>query len=358
MPSSILAPTKINATELDEYLARGWRPLGQRIYTADFIQLELGEIFSVIPTRLPLNDHQWSKSQRKLLRKNGQIFRTEIRTARIDQEKIRVNEQYLLEHPTKSTEELHIHTTFDGRRIFNTMECAVYWKDELVAFSFFDFGEYSVYSKAGIYHPAFKDYSLGNYTMLKELEWCKYNQLEYYYPGYISPDIPLFDYKTKIGKVEFWNLQSRKWLPYSTFENAKHGPLELLLNRTDDLQNKLETIGYQAPLYQYVFFEMQMMQKGMYKLLEQPFFLLLHCPEAQTCWIAAYNLDLSAYECWACDFNRMITFFEQAPQGYDLFRYVLELRKLLFRTASPEEFILKIQSHLQPKQQILRPREQ
>lgn len=357
MPSSILAPTRLSAPELDEYLARGWRPLGQRIYTADFIQLELGEIFSVVPTRLPLADHQWRKSQRKLLRKNNLIFRTEIRPARIDQEKKRVNEHYLLENPTKSTDELHIHTEFDGRQIFNTLECAVYLKEELVAFSFFDYGENSVYSKAGIYHPAFKDYSLGNYTMLKELEWSKKNNLSYYYPGYISPDVPLFDYKTKIGAVEFWNLQSRKWLPYHTFERKQHGPLELLLNHTDELQSKLEDVGYQAPLYQYVFFEMQMMQKGMYKLLEQPFFLLLHCPAAQVCWIAAYNIDLDVYECWACDFNRMITFFEQAPQGYDLFRYVLELRKLLFRTTTAEEFLLRIQSHLQPTQQNLRPRE-
>ncbi len=53
MPSAILAPASVSATELDDFLAHGWRPLGQRIYTADFIQLDLGEIFSVIPTRLP-----------------------------------------------------------------------------------------------------------------------------------------------------------------------------------------------------------------------------------------------------------------------------------------------------------------
>lgn len=357
MPSSILAPTNFSAAELDEYLARGWRPLGQRIYTADFIQLELGEIFSVVPTRLALATHQWRKSQRKLLRKNDGIFRVEIRRAEITREKLRVNEQYLLANPTKSIEELHIHTEFDGRRIFNTLECAVYKGEELVAFSFFDCGQDSVYSKAGIYHPAYKDYSLGTYTMLLELEWCKKNGMKYYYPGYISPDTPLFDYKAKIGNIDFWSLQSREWLPYSTFDIAKHGPLTLILDHTEQLQHGLESFEYRAPLYQYVFFEMQMMQKGVYKLLEQPFFLLLHCPVAQKCWVATYNIDLDAYECWACDFNRMITFFEQAPKGHPLFRYVLELRKLLFRTASVAEYLLKLQGHLLPQQQNLSPRE-
>jgi arginine-tRNA-protein transferase len=357
MPSAILAPTKFSATELDEYLARGWRPLGQRIYSADFIQLELGDIFSVVPTRLPLNGHRFTKSQRKLLRRNGQSFRVEIRPARIDAEKRLVNDQYLLEHPTKSLQELDFHTEFDGRQIFNTMECVVYHEDKLVAFSFFDRGQNSTYSKAGIYLPLYKDYSLGTYTMLRELEWCHQNDIEYYYPGYVSPDIPLFDYKTRLGAVEFWSLQKRSWIAYRDFDNAQYGPLTLLLEHTETLQDGLETLGYQAPLYQYVFFEMQMMQKGLYKLLEHPFFLLLHCPEAQQCWIAAYNLDLDAFECWGCDFNRMITFFEAPPQGYDLFRYVLELRKLLFRTSTANEFLLKWQKTLQPGQQVLRPRE-
>lgn len=357
MSSSILAPTSLSATELDEYLARGWRPLGQRIYTADFIQLELGEIFSVVPTRLPLTSHLWRKRQRKLLRKNNQTFRIEIRSAEITQEKRRVNEQYLLENPTKSLEELQIHTEFDGRKIFNTLECAVYKEDELVAFSFFDVGQNSAYSKAGIYHPAYKDYSLGTYTMLLEIEWCKENGLQYYYPGYISPDIPLFDYKTKIGEVEFWSLQFRKWLPFTSFDNTKHGPLTLILDHTEELQKELEVLDYRVPMYQYVFFEMQMMQKGIYKLLEQPFLLLLHCPSPQKCWVAVYNIDLAAYECWGCDFNRMITFFEQVPQGYKLFRYVLEQRKLLFRTETVTEFLLKTRGLLSPNQQNLSPRE-
>lgn len=357
MPSSILAPTSLSATELDEYLARGWRPLGQRIYTADFIQLELGEIFSVVPTRLSLATHQWRKSQRKLLRKNEGIFRVEIRPAEITREKLRVNEQYLLENPTKSIEELQIHTEFDGRRIFNTLECAIYKGEELIAFSFFDCGKDSVYSKAGIYHPAYKDYSLGTYTLLLEIDWCKKNGIEYYYPGYISPDTPLFDYKTKIGAIDFWSLQNRAWLPFSAFDAAKHSPLSLILDHTEQLQHSLEALDYRAPLYQYVFFEMQMMQKGVYKLLEQPFFLLLHCPAAQKCWVATYNIDHNTYECWACDFNRMITFFEQVPEGYPLFRYVLELRKLLFRATTISEYLLKIQGQLLPHQQNLSPRE-
>lgn len=358
MPSAILAPTKISATELDEYLAKGWRPLGQRIYTADFIQLELGDIFSVVPTRLPLANHRFKKRQRKLLRRNNARFSYHIGPAVIDEEKHRVNELYMAAHPTKSTDELDIHTLHNGRRVFNTLECCVYDGAQLIAFSFFDCGASSAYSKAGIYDPAYHQYSLGIYTMLLEIRWCQTEGMEYYYPGYISPDIPLFDYKTQIGEIEFWNLQERSWLDYQYFDPELHGPLKVIKNRLSEAQQCLSNLDLEVQEYQYVFFEMQMMQnKGHYKLLDCPSFLLVHCPAAQKAWIGIYRLELGCFEYWHCEFNRMITFFEPVPGGMELFPYVLELRKLQFRCATAQEFALRVQEQLAGSTQDPRPRQ-
>lgn len=357
MPSAILAPSKVSATELDEFLARGWRPLGQRIYTADFIQLELGEIFSVIPTRLPLVQHRFKKRHRKLLRKNNTRFHYQVGRAEITDEKLAVNERYMLEHPGKSTDELDIHTLHNGRRIFNTMECCVYDGDQLVAFSFFDCGKTSAYSKAGIYDPAYRKHSLGIYTMLLEMRWCQTEGMEYYYPGYISPDIPLFDYKKEIGDIEFWSLRDRSWHPYSQYDETKYGPLIVMQNSLLHAQQQLEQLGFAAKLNQYVFFEMQMMQKGHYKLLDTPCFLFLHCPTAQQAWIGIYRLELDCFECWHCEFNRMITFFEATPRSLELFPYVLELRKLRFRCTSAKEFALLLREQLDPENQNPRPRQ-
>ena len=357
MPSAILAPATVSATELDDYLAKGWRPLGQRIYTADFIQLELGEIFSVIPTRLPLQGYRWKKRHRKLLRKNNARFTYLIRKAIIDQEKLEVNERYMQDHPTKSTEELDIHTTHNGRRIFNTLECCVYDGDRLIAFSFFDCGAKSAYSKAGIYDPDYKKHSLGIYTMLLEIRWCQTEGLDFYYPGYISPDIPLFDYKKEIGAIEFWNLRDRQWHSFESYDRSQHSPLEVMKGQLQSGQEALEHLGLEAQQYQYVFFEMQMMQKGHNKLLDAPCFLLLHCPTAQQAWIGIYRLELDCFECWHCDFNRMITFFEPTPRGVELFPYVLELRKLRFRCATAQEFALLFQEHLGSSSQNMKPRQ-
>ncbi|MEZ4986962.1 MAG: hypothetical protein R2795_18315 [Saprospiraceae bacterium] len=126
MPTAKLAPYAFSPAELDAYLAKGWRPYGQTIYVADFIQMEIGEVFGVVPTRLSLTTHQWRKSQRKLLRQNDAHFNTIIRPAILDEEKIRVNLQYMQDHPDKSLEDPDLSPRIHGKRIFNTMECSVY----------------------------------------------------------------------------------------------------------------------------------------------------------------------------------------------------------------------------------------
>ncbi|PSR14570.1 MAG: hypothetical protein DA408_05210 [Bacteroidetes bacterium] len=357
MSSAILSPQGLTRSDLDDYLAKGWRPFGQRIYTANFIQVELGEIYSVVPTRLLLATHQWRKGQRKLLRKNRAAFRMTIGPAVINREKMRVNERYLLEHPKKSIPDLAIHLEHEGRKIFSTLECCIYHGDRLIAFSFFDVGKASVYSKAGIYDPDYQSFSLGLYSMYLEMEWCAQQGLAYYYPGYISPDTSLFDYKTKIGQLEFWDLQERQWLSLTDFKLQQHGPLAVLLNRTQILHDALYENGLTAKRYKYVFFEMKMMHAGPYSLLDAPAFLLLNCPSPQQCWIAFYNLDLGCYECWLCFFDRMVTFFDQVRSQQQLFRYVLQLNKCLFQAADTEVFISKFKNLLENRAQALVPKE-
>jgi arginine-tRNA-protein transferase len=357
MPTAIQAPHSLTPAELDQYLARGWRPLGQRIYTADFIQLELGAIYSVVPTRLPLQGHRWRKSQRKLLLQNGELFTYTIGPARIDAAKQRINELYLEEHPTKSSPDLAIHLEHDGRRIFDTLEINIFHGDQLVAFSYFDRGITSIYSKAGVYDPAYSRYSLGLYTMYLEIEWCLAQGLDYYYPGYISPDIPLFDYKLRMGDMEFWNLQAQAWEPYSAFDGGRHAPLTVLQERMGALQQALTRENLPSHAYEYLFFEMRLMDNNGGNYLDQPFFLLLHCPQAQECWIAVYNLVTGHYECWETIFRQRITFFDHSRRDNPLFRYVLEYRECFHQSEELEVTVAAIREALGDSAPHLRPRE-
>lgn len=347
MPAAILSPQTCSPAELDRYLANGWRPLGQRIYISDFVQLDLGEIFSVIPTRLPLNKHQWRKGQRKLLNKNKAAFRWEIVPAKIDEAKLAINRQYMEQHPTKSTDDLNIHLSHEGRNIFSTYECNIYDNDELIAFSFFDLGEHSAYSKAGIYNPHYHKYSLGLFSMYLEVEWCKEHNFEYYYPGYISPDNSLFEYKKRVGSLDFWHMPKNEWLPLSLFDNTKHGPYQLLLQHNQALVEVLHQARLKAQLFLYVFFEMRMMDSVRSKnMLANPFMILLNAPSEREVTIAIYNLEVSAYQCWHCSFDRIFTFFDEPKTKFEIFRCVLELGQLLFQTENTSVFLEQFIYHL------------
>ncbi|MFK7932945.1 MAG: arginyl-tRNA--protein arginylyltransferase, partial [Saprospiraceae bacterium] len=66
-------PVFIVPEELDDYLSHGWYRMGQAIFTCHF--LWFGEkLYSAIWLRLPLLTFQFSKGQRKLLRRNAQRF--------------------------------------------------------------------------------------------------------------------------------------------------------------------------------------------------------------------------------------------------------------------------------------------
>ena len=62
-------------------------------------------------------------------------------------------------------------------------------------FSIFDKGSSALESIKGVWDPDYSSYSLGLYRMLLEEQYGQENNFKYYYPGYIAPGCPSFDYK-------------------------------------------------------------------------------------------------------------------------------------------------------------------
>lgn len=337
MSTAILSPKDFSPADLDDYLARGWRPYGQQIYIADFIQLQLGEIYSVLPTRLELAAHLWRKSQRKLLRKNKKTFRYVVRPAHLTDEKIEINRLYRNLFPTKSVEDLTIHLEHEGRRIFNTQEVCIYDGDVLVAFSFFDLGERCAYSKVGLYNPDYTSYSLGIFSMYLELEWCIEQGLDYYYPGYISPETPLFDYKKKLGYLEYWSLQKKEWFPLEQFQLSE-ALLEQIRCKTDIMHQALTNAGLKAKIYDYCFFEMPLMYPSKDRYLGSPLIIILHISDDRSCLMARYKMESDTFECWQAVSRYNVSFNQPANRRTPIFHTVLQLERALVQSDDLESF--------------------
>lgn len=234
MFTQIHYPKRLSADTLDLYLEQGWFRMGQMIFTCQFLCFH-GDLYTAVWTRLELKDHQFRRGQRKLMNKNARTFNLIIRPAQFDQEK-----DQLYQHHKKRFEGYvagSLRESLFGesnRDIYNTYEICIYDQDRLVGASFFDIGEDSTASIMGLFDAEYKEYSLGYYTMLLEIEWAKANGKTLYYPGYVVPKYGRFDYKLRIGEVDYFDIFSKSWLPWKGLKEE-----ELI---SEILKNKLGTL--------------------------------------------------------------------------------------------------------------------
>jgi arginine-tRNA-protein transferase len=229
-------------------------------------------LLSAVNIRLPLQGHSFSKSQRRLLARNDKRFRVTIGKIRITKEKQRLYDEH------KERFKAFIHETleevvrgFSAHRYFNTQEVCVYEGRKLVAISYFDVGYKATASILCVYDKHYPSSSLGIYTMLKEIEFAQNHGIQYYYPGYVM-DLPgSFDYKLRIGEVE-WLTAQHVWKPWNTF-SAEQTKAHEVREMTARLERWMESkhVPYRKKLYPY-YSAGHLMQTDMH-LLRYPIFL-------------------------------------------------------------------------------------
>jgi len=220
-------PTKLSHDQLDEYLAKGWFRMGQTIFTCFYLDIEEG-IFPTIWLRKRLADHQFKKSHRKLIRKVEKNFRTEVKPAVIDAEKEALYQVHKLRFNGPVAVNLY-EALMDNAasNIYDTWETCIYDGDRLIAASFFDLGTKSAASIKGIFHSDYDAYSLGFYTMLKEIDFLQKQGFDYYYPGYFVVDYPKFDYKLRVGTLEYLDTQQMSWVDLNEMQLSELAPVKL-----------------------------------------------------------------------------------------------------------------------------------
>ncbi len=265
----------ISGEELDAYLGKGWYRLGQIVFTSHFIFFE-EKLYSPIWIRLPLGQSEFRKSLRKIKHKVESSFRVVVKPAKITASKERLYQKYRHNFngtiaPTLVNSLQDDHLT----NIFDSFNVEVYHGRKLIAFSIFDIGENSIASIKGVYDPAYSNYSLGIYTMLREIEFGQEKGFKFYYPGYIVPGHSRFDYKLRIGKkeeIEFYDLKTHFWINYANFNNS-HIPVELLSKKLMHLGRRLSEHDISCQMLFYPAYEAKIFGYESERFLESPLFL-------------------------------------------------------------------------------------
>jgi arginine-tRNA-protein transferase len=192
----------------DELLAGGWRHFGTEFYRYT-ISVHGTELCRVRPLRIRLRDFQFSKSQRRVLRRNAGLA-ISLRDARIDTE----NTELFAKHSARFTENVPESLEYVIAAVppCRVVEFQVRDGGCLIASSFVGLGFDSASSLYGVHDPTVDRRSIGIFTLLLEVQFAIETALTFHYLGYAYDVQSHYDYKKDFHAMEYleWG---QGWLP-------------------------------------------------------------------------------------------------------------------------------------------------
>lgn len=336
-------PFVLSPESLDWYLGKGWYRMGANVFTTHFLFFQ-NRPFSAIWIRIDLQNFSFSKSQRKLMRRNAGLFNLATGPRIIDKERNDLYRRYAAAFDGRLSPTISdsLEDYDNSGSIFNTWETTVRDKvsNQLVGVSYFDLGDETAASILGVYDPKLKSFSLGYYTMLLEMAYCLENGMRYYYPGYVVPGYYRFDYKLRLGDSEYYDLRTESWLPYNEEEIAQNGPTEIQVSALNQLREGMQLkTGKKSPVFIYPLFEAGLYDVWNENYVPYPYFYPLGADSAGNLLIVCFDPKERAYFILECNqlaeaeylFNtNYLNNFGESQFYTDL----LAIRNTLYRTPS------------------------
>lgn len=339
------APYVLSPESLDWYLNKGWYRMGASIFTTNFLFFG-GQPYSAVWIRQDLGDFTFSRSQRRLLRRNAKQFTVAWGPRVIDGERNELYDRYAADFDGFLSPSIQdsLEDYDQTAHLFDTWEITVRDRvsNQLVAVSYFDLGQDSAASILGIYDPLLKSFSLGYYTMLLEMNYCLEHGLRFYYPGYVVPGYGRFDYKLRIGPTDYLDLRDGSWRPWDAATVAAEGPVEIQAARLTDLVARLRP-EVERPadfVLIYPLFEAELYDASTAGHLPYPYFYAVGRDETDHVVLVVFDPRDREYLMLRCvhhpnSGHRYPNGRAEGPQADRIFGDLLTFVNVLFRSANP-----------------------
>jgi arginine-tRNA-protein transferase len=189
-----LFPSAADVENFHAFLARGYRRFSKVFYRNVCEQCS-----ACLPLRLHLSCFQPSRSQRRVLKKNGDVRIVVKRPSELTKEKVRLYGKYVKtkhgaqgEHDAADPEMtlLMMHYGFD-----HVLEMDYYIGDRLMGVGIVDEGKDSLSANYFYYDTDFLERSAGTYSMLQEIFLAQNMGKAYHYLGFFIEENPKMSYK-------------------------------------------------------------------------------------------------------------------------------------------------------------------
>jgi len=178
-------------------IERGWRRFGHMFFRPVCVECTSCESF-----KIDVKNYEFTKSQRRILRKNEDT-KIVIQRPQVSAEHLALFGKYHEYMQDKrgwkyeKTTFRHYYASFvHGYGDFG-YEVLYYIKDRLVGVDLIDVLPNGISSIYFYYDPSFEKYSLGTYSMLEQIKLAKENDLSWIYMGYYVKSCQSLEYKRR-----------------------------------------------------------------------------------------------------------------------------------------------------------------
>jgi len=270
-------PQVITPLMLDNYLSEGWFRSSASMYHTKVFSLDQ-KLHEVINIRLPLKNYEPKKRLRRIKRKVHEAFEVVVRPFENSPEKelLYKNHKHRFRGYLQETLFSFLKGDDEERQhlsIFDTYEVCIYDGEKLIGFSIFDVGHVSIASILGIFDATYHQYSIGLFTMLQEIEYAQSIGYQYYYPGYILSKTRVFDYKLRLGKMEYYN-QLQQWQAIDELHTLE--PIsDLIESKIEGVKQLLQAYNVPSVKMSYPLFPLGYFDFVSVNFVRGPIFLLL-----------------------------------------------------------------------------------
>jgi arginine-tRNA-protein transferase len=197
---------KFSNSLYEELTHSGFRRSGQHLYRPD-----CGTCTSCIPSRIPVNQFEFTKQQKRIYKKNQDLivkiapsqyrdedyalFERYINARHRDGDMYPTNQQSYTDFLTCRPDVSFQIRLFDGEKLISVAVTDKLMTGLSAIYTFFD--------------PEYDKRSLGTFSILSQIEITRINNLPYLYLGYWVPGCQKMEYKTKFNPIEL--LVDKKW---------------------------------------------------------------------------------------------------------------------------------------------------
>ena len=190
-------------------IERGWRRFGNMFFRPICSECQACESF-----KIDVKNFEFSKSQRRILRKNVDLQMVmqapTVTQTHLDLfEKYHAHMKYKRDWSHEKTTPRHYYMSFvHGHGDFG-YEILYHIDGQLVAVDLIDILPNGISSIYFYYDPDFDKLSLGTYSMLRQIQIAKNQELDWIYMGYYVQGCQSLEYKSRY--TPYYVLQGRPW---------------------------------------------------------------------------------------------------------------------------------------------------